>query len=250
MQQSCVQHSSRGGGGSSMSGSSAGRGRLSWQDSSWQPCLGCSCVGCSGVQRCRQQRHQKRVGSHLTAAVTISGFSICKEQMWEPAVELAALSQQFWQLPAQRAAAAEQLGRAAAACSCAYRRCPNLALEGDPAAGEGRGTRRCGGCRVAWYCSTACSLVESRAGHWRVRKALAAVRGQLVHSSLHRMPRCVPLYLCMLFVFWIVGHGTLSFNQQLSVALEQLSYPPDQAARVQAWAQHAGCPTTQPLISA
>ncbi|KAI3433718.1 hypothetical protein D9Q98_003526 [Chlorella vulgaris] len=69
-----------------------------------------------------------------------------------------------------------ELAQAATARSCAYLRCANLAGEGGPAAREGAGSQRCSKCKAAWYCGTACSHADWRAGHRRVCKALAAAR--------------------------------------------------------------------------
>jgi hypothetical protein len=69
-----------------------------------------------------------------------------------------------------------ELAQAAATRSCAYLRCANLAGEGGPAAREGLGSQRCSKCKVAWYCGTACSHADWRAGHWRTCKALGPAR--------------------------------------------------------------------------
>jgi hypothetical protein len=69
-----------------------------------------------------------------------------------------------------------ELAQAAATRSCAYLRCANLAGEGGPAAGPGTGSQRCSKCKVAWYCGTACSHADWRAGHRRVCRALGAAR--------------------------------------------------------------------------
>ncbi|KAI3433924.1 hypothetical protein D9Q98_003726 [Chlorella vulgaris] len=69
-----------------------------------------------------------------------------------------------------------ELAQAAAVRSCAYLRCANLAGEGGPAAGQGQGSQRCSKCRVAWYCGTACSHADWRAGHRRVCRALGPAR--------------------------------------------------------------------------
>ncbi|KAI3433913.1 hypothetical protein D9Q98_003715 [Chlorella vulgaris] len=69
-----------------------------------------------------------------------------------------------------------ELAQAAATRSCAYLRCANLASEGGPAAGQGAGSQRCSKCKVAWYCGTACSHADWRAGHRRVCRALGAAR--------------------------------------------------------------------------
>ncbi|KAI3433879.1 hypothetical protein D9Q98_003681 [Chlorella vulgaris] len=69
-----------------------------------------------------------------------------------------------------------ELAQAAATRKCAYLCCANLAGEGGPAAGQGAGSQRCSKCRVAWYCGTACSHADWRAGHRRVCRALGAAR--------------------------------------------------------------------------
>ena len=60
------------------------------------------------------------------------------------------LLQQWRRRPEFAAEDAQVLARAAAARSCAYLRCANLAAEGGPAAGQGVGFSRCSGCRAAW----------------------------------------------------------------------------------------------------
>jgi hypothetical protein len=67
-----------------------------------------------------------------------------------------------------------ELAQVAASRSCAYLRCANLAGEGGSAARQGAGSQRCSKCRVAWYCGTACSHTDWRAGHRRVCRALGA----------------------------------------------------------------------------
>ena len=59
------------------------------------------------------------------------------------AAKLAAALQQYWQLPAQWAAANLDLTTAASSRACAYLRCANLSAEGGPAAGEGVGSQKC-----------------------------------------------------------------------------------------------------------
>lgn len=64
------------------------------------------------------------------------------------------LLRSWWALPSQAAAPeAAQLARAAAARSCAFLKCPNLAAagEGGPAAREQKGNKKCGACRSVWY---------------------------------------------------------------------------------------------------
>ncbi|KAI3433866.1 hypothetical protein D9Q98_003669 [Chlorella vulgaris] len=69
-----------------------------------------------------------------------------------------------------------ELAQAAVTRSCAYLRCANLAGEGGPAAGQGTSSLRCSKCKVAWYCGTACSHGDWRAGHRRMCGALGSAR--------------------------------------------------------------------------
>lgn len=94
------------------------------------------------------------------------------------AVQCAALLRAHWQRPEQQAAAALELAQAAATRSCAYLRCANLSGSGGAAAKEGEGSKRCSGCRAVWYCGTACSHADWRAGHKRMCKALGEARQQ------------------------------------------------------------------------
>jgi hypothetical protein len=81
------------------------------------------------------------------------------------------------QRPAQLEAARLELAQAQALRSCAYLRCPNVGAGGGMMAGSGMGSKLCSGCRVAWYCGTACSHADWRAGgHKRVCAALGAAR--------------------------------------------------------------------------
>ena len=69
-----------------------------------------------------------------------------------------------------------ELARVAATRSCAFLGCANLRASGGPDAGQGVGSLKCAACRAVWYCGTACSHADWRAGHKRVCKALAAER--------------------------------------------------------------------------
>jgi hypothetical protein len=90
---------------------------------------------------------------------------------------MATLVEQSLESTGQAALQRLDSARAAATRSCAYLACANLAVEGGPAAGEGKGSLRCSGCKVAWYCSTVCSHADWRAGgHRRVCRVLAAAR--------------------------------------------------------------------------
>ncbi|PRW44306.1 Zinc finger MYND domain-containing 19 Q7TSV3 [Chlorella sorokiniana] len=84
---------------------------------------------------------------------------------------------------AQAAAARRQAAQAAAARSCAYLACANMACTGGPGARQGEGSRKCSACRAVWYCGTACSHADWRAGHKRTCKALGASRQQEVQQG-------------------------------------------------------------------
>ncbi|EFN51388.1 hypothetical protein CHLNCDRAFT_141006 [Chlorella variabilis] len=101
-----------------------------------------------------------------TGGTTTEEMAGLSRRLLPAAAELAALTRQGWQ--------ASPL--AAAARGCAYLACASLGGEGGAEAGQGGGSRRCSGCRVAWYCGTECSHADWRAGHKRVCKALAAER--------------------------------------------------------------------------
>jgi hypothetical protein len=92
--------------------------------------------------------------------------------------DAAGLAGQLAALPRREPQAGDalELAQAAATRSCAYLRCANLAGEGGPAAGQGAGSQRCSKCKVAWYCGTACSHADWRAGHRRMCRALGAAR--------------------------------------------------------------------------
>ena len=102
--------------------------------------------------------------------------AIMKEQALPAAETVARLLRQHWAKPEQQAALQLELAQAAATRSCAYLCCAQLGGEGGPLAGEGKGSKRCGVCRTVWYCGTACSHADWRAGHKRVCKVLAAAR--------------------------------------------------------------------------
>ncbi|KAL4433944.1 hypothetical protein ABPG75_000385 [Micractinium tetrahymenae] len=70
------------------------------------------------------------------------------------ATKAAATLQAWWGLPAQQQAAQLELGQAVAVRACAFLRCSNIGAEGGMAAGETDGSKRCGGCRAAWYCAS------------------------------------------------------------------------------------------------
>lgn len=89
--------------------------------------------------------------------------------------EVAEAMCEFRRPAGQEAAEQLALARVAAARSCAHLACSNVDAEGGPAAGEGRGCKKCGGCRAVSYCSEACQHTDWRqGGHRRVCKLLAA----------------------------------------------------------------------------
>ncbi|KAL4459171.1 hypothetical protein ABPG75_014036 [Micractinium tetrahymenae] len=99
------------------------------------------------------------------------------QQLAAGAAAMVALVQECWALPEEAENARLWMARVAAARSCVNMRCPNVGLQGGPAAGEGVGCKRCGGCRAVFYCSTACSQADWRSaggGHKWTCKVLAA----------------------------------------------------------------------------
>lgn len=97
------------------------------------------------------------------------------------AEQLAEALQAHWRQPEHLMAAALEVARVCVTRGCANLRCPNLGAAAGNAplelgAGQVPGSKRCGGCRVAFYCGTACSHADWREGHRRVCKALAAER--------------------------------------------------------------------------
>ncbi|KAL4859676.1 hypothetical protein ACK3TF_000754 [Chlorella vulgaris] len=108
----------------------------------------------------------------------IEQLGVANEGFSEGIEDAADLADQLAALPRREPQAGDalELAQAAATRSCAYLRCANLAGEGGPAAGQGAGSQRCSKCKVAWYCGTACSHADWRAGHRRVCRALGAAR--------------------------------------------------------------------------
>ncbi|PRW56081.1 hypothetical protein C2E21_5153 [Chlorella sorokiniana] len=99
-----------------------------------------------------------------------------QRDMLPPARRLAAALLDWWRRPAAQQEQQLEAAQATAARSCAYLRCVNLGSGGGPAAGQGEGSQRCSACRAVWYCGTACSHANWRAGHKHVCKALGAAR--------------------------------------------------------------------------
>ena len=123
-------------------------------------------------------RQLKRLVAEARQAAPLGHRQLIQQSVVPTAECLAAALQQCWALPEQVEAAGMEAAHAAATRSCAYLRCSNLGLEGGAAAGQGAGSLKCAGCRSVWYCGTACSHADWRAGHKRVCKTRAAARQQ------------------------------------------------------------------------
>ena len=94
-----------------------------------------------GAHSLRQQRREVLGG--LAAGTSAAKRVSRLRQMLQPAADLAGLVQQHLALPAMEEQRRLALARAAAARSCAYLRCANVAGQGGPAAGEGVGSKKC-----------------------------------------------------------------------------------------------------------
>ena len=81
--------------------------------------------------------------SGLAADASATQRTALLRQLAQPAAELAGLVQQCQDLPTVEEERRLAVARAAAARSCAYLRCANVAGQGGPAAGEGEGSSRC-----------------------------------------------------------------------------------------------------------
>ncbi|PRW20964.1 Zinc finger MYND domain-containing 19 Q7TSV3 [Chlorella sorokiniana] len=92
------------------------------------------------------------------------------------AAGLAGVLLAYWHSQEQLQAGQLAAARAAGARSCAYLRCANLGCEGGARAGTGDGCSKCSACKAVWYCGTACSHADWRAGHRRMCKLLKEAR--------------------------------------------------------------------------
>ena len=93
-----------------------------------------------GAHSLRQQRRRVLAG---VLDASLADRAVQLQQLVQPASELAGLIQQWLQL---RGTVVQELlvaSQAAAARSCAYLRCANVAGQGGPAAGQGVGSARC-----------------------------------------------------------------------------------------------------------
>ncbi|KAL4457574.1 hypothetical protein ABPG75_012439 [Micractinium tetrahymenae] len=128
------------------------------------------------LQAVLQRREEDGCGTGASPSLAL--LRRYQAELLPPAARLAEALQEHWAQPEQQAAAWLELGQALAVRSCAYLRCANLGGGGGPDAGQGEGSRRCGGCRAVWYCGTACSHADWGCGGWhkKVCRALAAAR--------------------------------------------------------------------------
>jgi hypothetical protein len=117
----------------------------------------------------------ERISSPHEGSRSTSEAVQAADDMLAHANSVAASIGRSWEATGQAAQQRLEDAQAAATRSCAYLACANLASEVGPAVGEGKGSLRCSGCKTAWYCSTAGSHADWRAGaHRHVCKALAA----------------------------------------------------------------------------
>jgi hypothetical protein len=116
--------------------------------------------------------------SEDSPAPLVEQFSLLKHQALPQAEALSQVFWQHWHQPEQQAAARLEVAQAAVTRCCAYLRCAQLGAQGGPAAGQGLGSKRCSGCRTAWYCGVACQRADWQAGHKEMCKVLAAARKQ------------------------------------------------------------------------
>jgi hypothetical protein len=125
------------------------------------------------------EQPDQRSDSNPSSQQLRSEAASAAEQVLSAADVVAAQIAQAWEASDEAAKQRLRLAQAAATRSCAYLACSNLAVDGGPAAGQGVGSLRCSGCKVAWYCGTPCSHADWRAGgHRRRCKALAAASAE------------------------------------------------------------------------
>ena len=92
---------------------------------------------------CSLRRQRQQVLDGLPAGASLADRAAQLEQLVQPAADLAGLMRQWLQLPATAQQEQLAMSRAAAARSCAYLRCANVAGQGGPAAGQGIDGKRC-----------------------------------------------------------------------------------------------------------
>ncbi|KAL4420431.1 hypothetical protein ABPG75_010087 [Micractinium tetrahymenae] len=131
----------------------------------------------AAAQRLHRQLAAAVTDGHEEQGSVARELQLLQDQLLPAALDAAAALQRYWARPEQVSAVRVVMAHGAAARSCANLRCPNVGLEGGPAAGQGRGCKRCGGCRAVFYCSVACSKADWRSaggGHKWTCAALAA----------------------------------------------------------------------------
>ncbi|PRW58171.1 SYS1-like protein [Chlorella sorokiniana] len=105
------------------------------------------------------------------------------DSLSQTATALGVSMQQCWEQCGEAAQARVEIAQAAAARSCACLACCTF-VGGGPAAGEGKGRKRCSGCHTAWYCSAECQQRAWKVeGHRQACKALAAARAARKQGS-------------------------------------------------------------------
>jgi hypothetical protein len=136
-----------------------------------------------------RQLHQALNAFDSSLAPLMHRVALLRDEALPPAQALAQhLLQLSQQRPGQLADARLLLAQADATRCCAYLRCAQLDAQGGPAAGEGVGSKRCSGCRTAWYCGAACQNADWRAGHNKVCKALTGLRAQQQQQDRSEAP--------------------------------------------------------------
>ena len=176
--------SSSGGGGSSSSGGDA---------------LGTEAVALAGRVHAAVDRFRRAAP---TPNLTLQQL---RHKVLRPACQLADALLDWWRRPEAQQEQQLEAAQAAAARSCAYLRCSNLAGGGGPAAGEGEGSQRCRCGRGDWKLSVGwlvrrvagfCHIVAPQCqggGFWDEGVATA---GSLLNLQLFLLSiRCCPPYL-------------------------------------------------------
>jgi hypothetical protein len=129
------------------------------------------------MRQLRQLAVQLKVElDNCSATMPMDAVAVLRQRALPRAEAVAELLWQFWESPGRQNTAAVEMAQAAATRCCAYLGCAQLGQQGGPGAGEGVGSKRCSRCHVAWYCGTACSHADWRAGHSKMCKVLAALK--------------------------------------------------------------------------
>jgi len=106
-----------------------------------------------------------------------AALQVLQQQALPPAREIAAALLQWYQRPAQRQRDALELAQVAAARSCAFLRCANVACIGGPAAGQGEGSKRC-----RWVCVPGGGLVCGQVDLSKSGACSAGLHGVLCYA--------------------------------------------------------------------